>query len=356
MAAGLRRALPAAELDELPMADGGPGTLAALVAATSGEQFQAEAHDPLGRPIRAGWGAFGGSANRTAVVEMATASGLVLLSGAERDPERTSTRGTGELLRAALDSGYREIIVGVGGSATNDGGAGMAQALGARLLDEAGRELAPGGGALQRLARVDIDELDSRLRETHMVVATDVANSLCGPAGASLVYGPQKGASETVAERLDAALAHYAEIVRRDLGVDVAGVPGAGAAGGLGAGLIAFCGAEVRSGFEVVAEAVGLRERVRLASAVVTGEGRLDRQTDFGKTVAGVARVAREESRPVVAVVGSREEAASADAFDAVFAIVPELAPADDAMTRASELLSEAADAAGRWLAAHAAS
>jgi glycerate 2-kinase len=241
----------------------------------------------------------------------------------------------------------------VGGSATNDGGAGLAQALGAGLLDAEGRDLPPGGAALAGLRRIDVRGLDTRLTRADVVVATDVTNPLRGPDGASLVYGPQKGASDEVARELEAALGRYAEILRRDLDVDVAGVPGAGAAGGLAAGLIAFCGAQVLSGFEVVAEAVGLRDRVGKADVVLTGEGRLDRQTAFGKTTAGVARAAREAGRPVVALAGMVEggdEGDVAGAFDAVFALSPDLASPEEAMARAAELLALASESAGRWV------
>jgi glycerate kinase len=346
--AGLARALPQAQLDVLPLADGGPGTVDILVRATGGSFHEATAHDPLGRPLRARWGSLGDG--RTAVIEIAAASGIVLLAAEERDPARTTTFGTGEVLRAALDAGYRRLIVGVGGSATNDGGAGMAQALGARLLDADGRDLPPGGAALARLARIDASGLDLRLREAEIIVASDVTNPLCGPDGASLVYGAQKGASASLARGLDAALAQYAAIIRRDLGVDVIDVPGAGAAGGLGAGLVAFCGAHIERGFDVIAEAVGLRERIASAAAVVTGEGRLDRQTAFGKTAVGVARLARDAGRLVVAVVGSVEGGAPLEAFDAVFAVVPELASEDAAMERPAELVTRPAEQAGRWL------
>ena len=351
---GLRRTLPDAEIDLLPLADGGPGTVDALVEATRGRFVSTEAHDPLGRPLRARWGVLGGREASAAIIEMAAASGLELLGHEERDPLRTSTFGTGELLRAALTAGHRRVIVGVGGSATNDGGAGLAQALGARLLAAGGAELPAGGAALARLTRIDVSALDRRLEDSEVVVATDVNNPLCGPQGASMVYSAQKGASEPVARELDAALAHYAEIVRRDVGVDVADVPGAGAAGGLGAGLIAFCGARVQPGFEVVAEAVGLVERLRRADVVVTGEGRLDRQSAFGKTTVGVARYAREAGKPVVALAGSVEggtSGAPARSFDAVFALTPDLAEEEDAMARAADLLSRAAATAGTWVA-----
>ena len=351
---GLRRAVADADIDLLPLADGGPGTVEALIDATSGRFVETAVQDPLGRPVRARWGTLGARTDGpSAVIEMAAASGLALLRPDERDPRRASTFGAGELLRATLDAGHRRIIVGAGGSATNDGGAGLAQALGARLLDSEERELPPGGAALARLARIDIAGLDPRLREAQVVVAADVTNPLCGPLGASLVYGPQKGASEEVARALDAALARYAEVVRRDLAIDVLEAPGAGAAGGLGAGLIAFCGARVRSGFEVVAEAVGLADRVRRAGLVVTGEGRLDRQSAFGKTTVGVAGLAREAGKPVVALVGSVQGDYAQEAarlFDAVFTLTPDPASPAEAISRAAGLLSAAAEAAGRWL------
>jgi glycerate kinase len=346
IAAGLRRALPDAEIDVLPLADGGPGTVAVLVEAMGGRYIETDVHDPFGRPLRARWGALPG---RTAAIEMAAASGLVLLRPDERDPRRASTHGTGELVRAALDAGSRRIIVGVGGSATNDGGAGMAQALGARLTGAGGRDLPPGGAALAQLERIDVSALDARLGETEVTVAADVTNPLCGPDGASLVYGAQKGASDAVARELDEALANYARVIERDLGIRVADVPGAGAAGGLAAGLIAFCGATVRPGFDVVAEAVDLRARIAGAGVVVTGEGRLDRQTAFGKTTAGVARLARVAGTPVVAIAGSVER--GSEAFDAVFALV-DGGTEQEAFERPAALLELAAEQAGAWIAA----
>lgn len=350
IAYGLRRALPHAEIDAVPLADGGPGTVEALVEATGGAYHETIVQGPLGRPVSARWGSLG--ERRTAAIEMAAASGLLLVAPAERDPRRASTHGTGELVRAALDAGYRSVIVGVGGSATNDGGAGAAQALGARLLDREGNEIEPGGAALAGLAAIDVSRLDGRLREAEVTVATDVTNPLCGPHGASLVYAAQKGASDSVARELDAAVEHYAEIVRRELGVDVASVPGAGAAGGLAYGLIVFCGARVRPGFDVVAEAVGLMERLDVADAVVTGEGRLDRQSGFGKTTAGVARLAHAAGKPVVAVVGSVLDEEAGAAFDAVYAVVPDLASEGAPMARAAELVAEASERAGRSITA----
>jgi glycerate 2-kinase len=347
MARGLRRSLPDAEPDQLPMADGGPGTLDVLVEATGGRVIEATVRGPLGAPVRARWGVLGDG--RVTVIEMAEAAGLWLVPEHVRDPRRASTYGVGELLRAALDAGYRRIIVGVGGSATNDGGAGLAQALGARLLDDEGNELPPGGAALARLARIDVLALDARLRESEITIAADVTNPLCGPDGAALMYGAQKGASETVARELDDALAHFADVVKRDLGIDKASDPGAGAAGGLAYGLMIFANARVRPGFEVVAEAAGFYERVPRADLVATGEGRLDRQTSFGKTTAGVARAARAEGRPIVAIVGSAMDAEATELFDAVFSLVPDFGPAEEALSRAEELIARAAEEAGRW-------
>ncbi len=349
MAEGLRRALPDALLDLLPVADGGPGTVEALVEAAAGDLKETTARDPLGRPVRAAWGLL---PDGTAVIEMAAASGLSLLTAGERDPRRASTYGTGQLIRAALDEGCRRIIVGVGGSATNDGGTGAAQALGARFLEAADKELPPGGAALARLDRIDASGLDRRLAGCQLLVATDVTNPLCGPEGASIIYGPQKGADPELARQLDAALAHYARILQRDLGVDVTDRPGAGAAGGLPAGLIAFAGAEIRSGFELVAEAVGLRERLREADLALTGEGRLDLQSGYGKTTAGVAALARQAGVPVIALVGGLAEGydASAGPFDAVLAITPGPMSLEEAQARAADLVAAAAEQLGRLI------
>ena len=351
MAEGLRRALPEVELDLAPMADGGPGTVVALVTAGGGRRLTTTVADPLGRPVEAAWGLL--EEGRTAVIEMAAASGLVLLRPEERDARRASTYGTGQLIIAALEAGCRRLIIGLGGSATNDGGAGMAQALGARLTDEEGRELPPGGAALARLACIDVSGLDGRLRDCQVLGATDVTNPLCGPQGASAVYGPQKGASPADVQELDAALAHYAAVIERDIGKRVADVPGAGAAGGIGAGLIAFLDAELRSGAELVAEVVGLEKRIAAADLVVTGEGRLDAQTAYGKTVATVARLARAQGRPVVALAGRVDDAqgaCSALGLEAALSIMPGPLPEAEVMARAPELLAAAAETLGRLL------
>jgi glycerate kinase len=351
MADGLRRALPDAELDLAPMADGGPGTVDALVTAGGGRRLTTAVADPLGRAVDAAWGVL--EQGRTAVIEMAAASGLVLLRPEERDARRASTYGTGQLIAAALEAGCRRLIIGLGGSATNDGGAGMAQALGARLTDDGGRDLPPGGAALARLARIDASGLDGRLRECQVLGATDVTNPLCGPHGASAVYGPQKGASPADVEELDAALARYAAVIERDLGKRVSDVPGAGAAGGIGAGLIAFLDAELRSGAELVAEVVGLEKRIAAADLVITGEGRLDAQTAYGKTVATVARLAQGQGRPVVALAGRVDDAraaCSALGLEAALSIMPGPLQEADVMARAAELVSSAAETLGRLL------
>lgn len=336
LAVGVRRALPNAEVDELPLADGGPGTVRAIVRAAGGELRMTLVTGPLGAPVDAEWGLLTGG---TAVIEMAAAAGLVLVPEAARDPRITTTYGVGELIRAALGAGSRRIIVGLGGSATNDGGAGMAQALGARLLDADGRELPPGGAALAGLDRIDVSALDARLAERSVLGATDVRNPLVGPEGASIVYGPQKGATPETARELDAALVHYAEVIERDLGVPVADEPGSGAAGGLGAGLIAFLGASIRPGIKLIAEVVRLRQRIRRADLVITGEGRLDGQTQYGKTVAGVARIAKEEGVPVIAVPG-----ALGDGWESLQALFEAIEPAGDAQGDPAHALADAVE------------
>ena len=300
---GMASVLPWAHFEQVPMADGGEGTAEAVVEAAAGRWVEAVVTGPLGEPVKARLGLVDGG--QTAVVEMAQASGLTLVPPHRRDPRVTTTYGTGQLIRVALDRGVRRIVVALGGSATVDGGAGMARALGARFLDEHGHELGPGGGDLVRLARVDVSGLDPRLARCEVLAACDVFNPLTGPEGAASVYGPQKGASPEAVQLLEQGLKRLAAVLKRDLGVSVEHLPGAGAAGGLGAGLVAFCGARLESGVELVMRAVRLRERLAGAHLVVTGEGQLDRQTPYGKTVAGVGRLARELNIPAVALCGS---------------------------------------------------
>jgi len=300
---GVRTIYPDADLDIVPVADGGEGTVQALVDATGGEIMQQTVTGPLGEPVLAFFGLLGDG--RTAAIEMAASSGLPLVPPERRDPRITTTYGVGQLILAALDRGCRHFIIGIGGSATNDGGAGMAQALGASLLTKDGKEIAPGGAALMTLERISTARFDARLQQCTIEVASDVNNPLCGPAGASAVYGPQKGATPAMVAQLDAALAHYSEIIERDLGQFVRDIPGAGAAGGLGAGLIAFLHATLRPGAQIVMEAVHLEERMRAANLVITAEGQLDSQTAYGKSVGAVAAVAKGHGLPVLALAGS---------------------------------------------------
>jgi glycerate kinase len=302
IAEGVRRAVADADVELVPMADGGPGTVRAIASAAGGETRTCRVQGPLGGPVEAAWASL---PDGTAIIEMAAAAGLSLLAEDERDPRLTTTHGVGELVGEALGAGARRLIIGLGGSATNDCGAGMATALGVRLLDASGGDIPAGGVALARLDRIDASGLDPRLARASVIGASDVTNALCGPEGASHIYGPQKGASAEAVRDLDAALENYARVIERDLGVAVRDVPGAGAAGGLGAGIIAFLGAEIRPGVDVVAEVVRLRERLDGADLVVTGEGRLDGQTRYGKTVAGVAGLAGAAGVPVIVVPGA---------------------------------------------------
>ena len=355
MAEGVRRAAPDAETVLLPVADGGDGTLDVLVSAlspvdgTGGRYFQTTVTGPLGEPQVARWGATGHL--RTAVIEMAKASGLALVRPDRRDPRTATTYGTGELIRAALDAGYTDIIVGLGGSATNDGGGGMAQALGARLLDAAGRELSSGGAALAHLASIDTEGLDRRLRSARLRGATDVMNPLCGPQGASHVYGPQKGATEEMVAELDDVLGHYADVVRRELGIDILDMPGAGAAGGTGAGVVALLGGELLPGADIVCDAVGLNHRLADADLVLTGEGRMDGQTLYNKAPFVVAQRAVAFGLPVIAVVGSLGpgyEGVLEHGIEAVEAAATRGMPPEEAMAQADTLVRAAAERAMR--------
>ncbi|WP_319242745.1 glycerate kinase [uncultured Propionivibrio sp.] len=343
MERGILKIHPDADVLKMPIADGGEGTVEALVAATGGQLRHQDVSDPLGRCIRAHWGILGDG--RTAVIEMASASGLPLLASEERDPLRATTYGTGELIRAALDAGLRKIIIGIGGSATNDGGAGMARALGVRFIDAAGSELPDGGGALARLTTVDLSRLDPRLAESDILVACDVDNPLCGPRGASAVFGPQKGATPALVAELDAALWHFATIAQAATGRSVADTAGAGAAGGMGAGLLLFSPARLRPGVEIVLDAVRFGEIVKGADFVITGEGRTDFQTAFGKAPVGVAKAAKLHRVPVFCLSGSLGEGADetlAQGIDAVMSICDRPMVLDECMARGEELIEAA--------------
>ena len=302
---GVLKAAPEAATYLVPVADGGDGTLEVLVDSTGGQIFRTIVTGPLGHAVEASWGVMGDG--RTAVIEMARASGLAMVPHRRRNPRTATTYGTGEVIKEALERGFERIIVGLGGSATNDAGAGMAAALGARFLDEQGKPLPRGGAALARLARIDVSGLDSRLRDVALIGATDVTNPLCGDSGASAIYGPQKGATPEMVAELDAALANFAQVARRDVGIDFLNEehPGAGAAGGLGAGLMAFANCRLESGIDLVCEVLNFDEHIKDADLVLTGEGRADLSSIYDKAPVGVARKAAPYGVPTVLLAGS---------------------------------------------------
>lgn len=300
IAQGVKQAYPDAIIEKVPMADGGEGTVECLVNATHGKIYQQEVIGPLEETVLAGFGILGDEI--TAVIEMASASGLPLVPPEKKNPLITTTFGTGQLIKAALDYKCRKMIIGIGGSATNDGGAGMVQALGIRLLDKNGHELGFGGAQLSRLDQIDISQMDERIEKTKFLVASDVQNPLCGPTGASNIYGPQKGATKEMIKILDHSLSHFADIIKRDLGKDIKDIPGAGAAGGLGAGLIAFLDAELKPGIDIVINTVNLAERMKGADLVITGEGEINGSTIYGKTPVGVAKIAKNYHIPVISI------------------------------------------------------
>nr|WP_314482243.1 glycerate kinase [uncultured Pseudomonas sp.] len=349
IAAGLADALPNAQLIECPMADGGEGTMQAILAASDGELRRRVVRGPLGQPVEAGWGWLPQS--RTAIIEMAQASGLQQVHTGQRDACRSCTWGTGELVAAALNAGAQRIVLAIGGSATNDAGSGMLRALGLRLLDAHGQPLGEGGLALAGLARIDASGLDPRLSQVQFEVAADVDNPLCGPHGASAIFGPQKGANAQQVEALDHALSHFADHCARLLDQDVRDYPGCGAAGGMGFAARAFMAAQFRPGVEVVAELAGLDGHVKDADLVVTGEGRFDAQTLRGKTPMGVARVAKRHDVPVVVLAGMLGEGYQqlySHGIDAAFALVDGPMTLDQACRDTARLLHERACDIGR--------
>ncbi|AGH75292.1 glycerate kinase [Edwardsiella piscicida] len=351
---GFREIYPDADYLLLPMADGGEGTVDAMVAATGGRRIAQTVTGPLGQPVAAFFGWLGDG--ETAVIEMAAASGLHLVPPGQRDPCVTTSYGTGELILAALDRGARRLILGIGGSATNDGGAGMMQALGARLSDAQGRALAYGGGALGELAQIDLTGVDARLAQTDILVACDVDNPLCGPQGASAVFGPQKGATPAQVHRLDAALHRYGTLLEQVSGRAVLTVAGSGAAGGMGAALCGLLNARLRPGIEIVTEALDLAQAVQGASLVITGEGRIDSQTVHGKTPIGVARVAKAAGVPAIALAGGMAPdygVVHAHGLDAVFSVLCRVSPLEEALAQAHDNLRVTArNVAAVWRAA----
>ena len=346
---GVQRAVPDAETVLIPVADGGDGTLAALIDTTGGQYFTEEATGPLGDTISAQWGVMGDGT--TAVIEMALASGLALIPDHRRDPRTATTYGTGQLMRAALDAGYTRIIVGLGGSATNDGGTGMASALGVRFLDAAGEMLPPGGAALANLHAIDTSGLHPGIARATIIGATDVTNPLCGETGASAIFGPQKGATPEMVQELDGCLANLAHVIQSELSIDVLHTPGSGAAGGLGAGLIAFANCELRSGIDMVCDALDFDRHAATADLVITGEGRADRSTAFDKAPVGIARRSRAFGVPTLLLAGSLGEGYDAlyqHGIDAMIPIAEEPATLEASLQNGAELLERAAERALR--------
>ncbi|MFP1723250.1 glycerate kinase [Lonsdalea quercina] len=351
MEKGLRKVFPEADYLHVPMADGGEGTVQSLVDATHGELFPLQVTGPLGTPVDAVYGIMGDG--QVGVIEMASASGIHHVNAQTRNPLVTTTYGTGELIRACLDQGIAKIILGIGGSATNDGGAGMAEALGARFFDGDDKPLPRGGGALGQLQRIDVSGMDPRLAQVEIIVACDVTNPLCGEHGASHVFGPQKGATPEMVAQLDANLSHYADVVLQQLGKSVATAPGAGAAGGLGAGLMAFTRCVMQKGIDIVIEHSGLRDKLQGADYCLTGEGRIDSQTRFGKTPYGVAKTAQALQVPVIAVsgcVGDGIESLYQEGIDVIFGIIPRADPLASLLQEGPANMERACENIGRLI------
>ncbi len=348
---GIQKILPDASCNLLPLADGGEGTVEAVIDATGGKRREVQVMDPLMREVNSFYGITGDG--ETAVIEMAAASGIELLVAGERDPWITSTFGTGQLIRDALDQGVKKIMLGIGGSATNDGGSGMAQALGVVFQGKHGTMEVRGGGALDEVEQIQLDGLDPRLAGIEIVVACDVDNPLTGPRGASAVYGPQKGADGHMVEKLDRNLLHFAELIRDQLGKEVNTLAGAGAAGGLGAGLVAFLDARLTLGFDMIAGLVGLEEKIREADLVLTGEGKMDAQTRFGKTPFGVAKLSRKHGKPVIGVAGTLDEDAGQlyeEGFDLLMPIQEKPGDLETSLKNAEQLLERTGERLARLL------
>ena len=345
MERGIKKVIKDAECIKVPMADGGEGTVEALVCVTDGSILKAIVKGPLGNDVEAKFGILGDK--KTAVIEMAEASGIALVDREKRNPMVSTTFGTGQLIKEALDLGVEKIIIGIGGSATNDGGAGMVQALGGSLLDKDGNELNFGGGELGKLSKIDISKLDKRLKNVKIEVACDVTNPLCGEFGASYVFGPQKGATKDMVAKLDKNLEHFAEKIKEYLGKDIKNVEGAGAAGGLGASLLAFLGCELKKGIDIVIENTNLAEKLEGADFLFTGEGSIDSQTIYGKTPMGVALVAKKKGVKTIAF-GGRILEGSENLYDiginALFSITPGVISLDEALKDESKNLERTAE------------
>lgn len=329
----------------VPMADGGEGTMQSLVDATNGNIYSLEVIGPLGNKVKAQYGILGGG--KIGILEMASASGIHLVPLDKRNPLITTTYGTGQLIKACLDKGVKKLLIGIGGSATNDGGAGVIQALGGRLLDKDGKELSFGGGELEKLHTIDLTDFDQRLRDISVEVACDVNNTLCGEKGASNVFGPQKGATKEMVNLLDNNLKHYANVIKEQIGKDVLDVVGAGAAGGLGAGLMAFFNGTLKKGIEMVIEYTGLENEIKEADMAWTGEGSIDFQTQYGKTPLGVATVAKKYDKPVIAFagrVGEDIDILYEKGIDSIFGIIKDVTSIEEALEKGQENMEKTAE------------
>lgn len=354
MKTGLARVYPDADFTLVPMADGGEGTIQSLVDATRGNLITEKVTGPLGNQVDAKYGILGDG--KTGVIEMSQASGIQFVNEQTRNPLITTTYGTGELILKALDQGISKLILGIGGSATNDGGAGMAQAIGARLLDSAGNQIQVGGGQLDQLERIDTSKIDPRIKDLEILIASDVTNPLVGKDGASAVFGPQKGATPEMVETLDSNLQHYAAVIKADLGKDLANYAGAGAAGGLGAGLLAFTNSTMEKGVDIVVEYSGLKQKAAGADFVFTGEGGIDFQTKFGKTPYGVALATKQVApkAPVIVIAGSVgdgiSELYSEKSIDAIFTSVAGVKTLPEALNTATHDVAQVAENIGRLI------
>ena len=348
---GALKVFPDAEVLICPVADGGDGTLETLVEGSEGEINETNVTGPTGKRLDASWGAMGDG--KTAVIEMARSSGLALLALDERDPLHSTTFGLGEVILQALDQGFRNFIVGIGGSATNDAGAGMAQALGVKLLDENGKQLPPGGASLDKLTEIDLSGIDSRIQYCDFQIACDVNNPLTGPEGASAVYGPQKGATPDNVKELDMALGNFSDVVKSQLGKDVKNIPGAGAAGGLGAGMIAFLDGHLRAGVDIVLDAVELKTKMDGARLVITGEGGMDFQTIYNKAPIGVARLASEMNIPcfgISGMLGENYQVVHEHGLESALSIVSGPMTLEEASSNAAVLIENSVEEALRLI------
>ncbi|MDR7239065.1 glycerate kinase family protein [Neobacillus drentensis] len=353
MEIGIKRAIPDAECIHVPMADGGEGTVQSLVDATEGTLIKKEVTGPLGTPVMAQYGILGDG--KTGVIEMASASGIHYVTKETKNPLITTTFGTGELIRDCLERGITDIILGIGGSATNDGGTGMAAALGYKFLDKEGNELSLGGGYLGELDTINMSEVNPQLKKINILVASDVTNPLCGEHGASAVFGPQKGATPEMVQMLDKNLRHYSKVVKEQIGIDMIDIPGAGAAGGLGGGLLAFTNATMKKGIEIVIEYTNLKEKLQNVDYCFTGEGGIDFQTKFGKAPYGVAQAAKSVNSDIKVIalagyVGQDVEALYDEGFDAIFGIVPGAADIDTLLVKGKENVSRTSESVARLL------